>query len=140
MTFGYGDITHEVDIWKCFKDVDIRNCTELGRLVVFTKYAGSDVRVKSLHKKHLIEKLMIIDRFESTRFNEYLDAYYYINDIPIEEQFWNKMRTNLQNLFCDDEEFLELNIPSSYSEQTFLQINKILGYEKAGDCFVMADI
>lgn len=135
LTFGYGDITHEVDIWNCFKDVKIQDSAELGRLVIFTKYAGQDVRVKKLHRKQLIEKLLIINRFETTRFNEYLDAYYYINDIPKDKQFWNQMKNNLYGMF-DEGEYLELDIPATYSENTFNQINKILGYEKVGDKYI----
>ena len=138
LTLGYGDVTHEVDIWNCFKNVDIKDKAELGKLVIFTKYAGKDVRKKSLQRKHLIEKLLIIDRFETTRFNEYLDAYYYINDVPEEEQFWNKMKINLQNMF-KEEEYLELDIPANYSEGTFIQINDLLGYEKKGGVFVRKD-
>ena len=55
LTFGYGDVTHEVDIWKCFHNVDIKDCADLGKLVIFTKYAGKDVKAKRLDKKHLIK-------------------------------------------------------------------------------------
>lgn len=127
LTFGYGDITHEVDIWNVFRNVKIVNHSQLRKLVIFTKYNGADLQVKTISKKRLIEKLLIIDRFETTRFNEYLDAYYYINDVPAEEQFWNKMRDNAEKIFMDDE-YSEFNIPASYSEKTFQQINKALGY------------
>lgn len=135
LTLGYGDVTHEVDIWNCFKNVRIQDRADLGELVLFTKYAGRDVRVKKISKKHLIEKLLIIDKFETTRFNEYLDAYYYIHNVPKDQQFWNRMRNNLMAMF-DDTSYLELNIPEVYSEKTFNQINQILGYRKAGNRYV----
>lgn len=103
LTLGYGDVTHEVDIWNIFRNVNIIDKSEFGKIVIFTKYSGKNVRKKSISKKCFVEKLLTIDRFESTRLNEYLDAYYYINDIDENEQFWNKMRNNISNIFSDDE-------------------------------------
>lgn len=127
LSLGYGDITHEVDIRNVFKGVSIVDQSKLGKMVIFTKYAGKDVRVKHISKKEFIEKLITIDRFESTRFNEYLDAFYYINNIDNGRKFWLKMEQNLDEIFTDDF-YMELNIPSYYTEKTFEQINKILGY------------
>lgn len=129
LTFGYGDITHEVNIWDIFKNVKIINQSKLGKIIIFTKYTGKEVRIKKISKKEFAEKLLIIDRFETTRFNEYLDAYYYVNNIPEENQFWNKMKANIEFIFSDTE-YLEYNIPAFYSEKTFHQMNGILNEQE----------
>lgn len=128
LTLGYGDVTHEVDIWNVFKNVKIINKSQLGKIIIFTKYAGKKVRIKDISKKEFVEKLLTIDRFESVRFNEYLDAYYYVNNISEEKQFWNQMRSNIEAIFSDDI-YKEYNIPSFYSEDTFKQMNSILTEE-----------
>lgn len=126
LTLGYGDITHEIDIRNVFKEVNIVDLSILGKTIILTKYGGKDVRVNHVSKKEFIEKLITIDRFESTRFNEYLDAFYYINNINNDEKFWTKMENNLEEIFSQDD-YLELNIPSNYTKRTFEQLNSIVG-------------
>lgn len=129
LTLGYGDVTHEVDIWNVFKDVNIVDKSTLGRIIVFTKYSGKDVRIKKISKEQFVSKLLTIDWFETTRFNEYLEAYYYVNNIQENQKFWNKMRNNIEEIF-KDEEYEEYNIPAFYTEETFKQMNSILPEEK----------
>ena len=127
LSFGYADVTHEVDIWNVIKDVKIQDVAKLRDVVIFTKHSGSEVVEKRISKKKFIEKLLVIDRFETTRFNEYLDAYYYVNNIPIEERFWDKMQKNIEEMFTS-QEYTELLIPAHYTERTFSRINQLLGY------------
>ena len=126
-SLGYADVTHEVDIWNIIRGVAVKDHVKLGKVVIFTKYSGSDVKANIISKKQLIEKLMIINRFETTRFNEYLDAYYYVNDIPTRDRFWNKMESDLIKMF-PEKQYMELMIPERYTENTFKQINQFLGY------------
>ena len=88
---------------------------------------GAEVKVRKISKKKFIEKLLIIDRFETTRFNEYIDAYYYVNDIPETDRFWNRMESNLMNMFSE-KEYMELLIPAHYTSETFHKINECFGY------------
>ena len=127
LSLGYADVTHEVDIWNVIKGVGIEDKAKLGKIVIFTKHAGSQVVERKLTKKKFIEKLLVIDRFETTRFNEYLDAYYYVNDVKKEDRFWDKMESNLDRMF-NGNEYMELLIPAHYTEATFKRINEILGY------------
>ncbi len=131
LSFGYADVTHEVDIWNVIRGVKIQDKAPLGQMVIFTKYSGEKVHVKKVSKKKFIEKLLIIDRFETTRFNEYLDAYYYVNDVPKEERFWDRMESNLLSMFSGSE-YQEINIPAHYTEETFKDINEVLGYKTSG--------
>lgn len=127
LSLGYADVTHEVDIWNVIKKVKIRDKASLGKIVIFTKYGGAEVKVRKISKKKFIEKLLIIDRFETTRFNEYIDAYYYVNDIPETDRFWNRMESNLMNMFSE-KEYMELLIPAHYTSETFHKINECFGY------------
>lgn len=128
LSFGYADVTHEVDIWNVIRSVKIQDKAPLGQIVIFTKYSGREVRIKRITRKEFIEKLLVIDRFETTRFNEYLDAYYYVNNIPRKKRFWDRMESNLMAMFQGGE-YRELNIPEHYTEETFQDINEALGYQ-----------
>lgn len=133
LTFGYADVTHEVNIWNVIRGVKIHDKVPLGQIVIFTRFSGRQVREKKITQKEFIEKLLVIDRFETTRFNEYLDAYYYVNNVPKEKQFWDRMESNLMSMF-PNQEYKELNIPEHYTEQTFKAINAALGYKIQPEC------
>lgn len=124
LSLGYGDVTHEVDIWNVIRNVKICDSAKINKMIIFTKYNGDSVKVKKISKKKFIEKLLIINRFETTRFNEYLDAYYYINDIQRRNRFWDRMEENMNRLF-EYQGYFEINIPIYYTDKTFKQINKI---------------
>lgn len=125
LTLGYGDVTHEVDIRNVIKNVEILDMAPIKRVVIFTKAGIDDVVALKVPASHFINKLININKFETMRFSEYLQAYYYIHDIPLEEQFWNKMERNARKIFAQAE-YDEFLIPHRYTQKTYQQINEIL--------------
>lgn len=125
LTFGYGDITHEVNIWDVFPNVKIVDKSTLNAIVIFTKYSGEDVTVRKMNANELVDRLIIINRFETSRFTDYLQAYDYVNCTPKEDTFWECMAQNGQRIFTDGE-YYELSIPQRYTKKTFEQINEKL--------------
>lgn len=125
LTFGYGDITHEVNIWDIFPDIKIAKKAPINAVIIFTKSSEPDVQVEQLTKEEFLERLIIINRFETTRFTDYLQAYDYVNNVPSKEQFWMKMKQNGEKSFQDDT-YYALKIPKNYTKKTFEQINLAL--------------
>lgn len=125
LSFGYADLTHEVDIWNVFPDVKIVDKEKISAVVIFTKYSGKDVEMESIAKEEFINRLVIINRFETSRFTDYLQAYDYVNKTAFSDQFWERMRMNGEHLFADKTYYC-LRIPQNYTQETFAQINKYL--------------
>lgn len=125
LSLGYADLTHEVDIWNVFPKVKIIKKEKISAVVIFTKHSGESVEVETLTKEEFINRLVIINRFETTRFTDYLQAYDYANNTKTEDQFWAKMYANGQQIF-EDKKYYCLKIPQIYTKQTFVEINKEL--------------
>ena len=123
LTFGYGDITHEVNIWNVFRDVNIVDRAFLNAIIVFTKTSLDDVAVEELSARELVDRLVIINRFETSRFTDYLQAYEYAMNTEPEKRFWNLMRENGMRTFTA-ERYYAFKIPRRYTDKTFRQINE----------------
>ena len=125
LSFGYADLTHEVDVWNAFPKVEMVNKKKISAIVIFTKHSAEHVEIEELTKEELINRLLIINRFETSRFTEYLQAYDYVNNTEHNSQFWEKMRCNGQSIFAD-QTYISLKIPKYYTKETFEEINCIL--------------
>lgn len=122
LTLGYGDVTHEVNIWDVFPKVKICDKSRLNKIVIFTKYSGEDVQIEEMSASELIDRLIIINRFETSRFTDYLQAYEYVTKTKHKDGFWEKMRENGGRIF-QEKQYYAFNIPQKYTRKTFDQIN-----------------
>lgn len=125
MTLGYGSISHKLDVQTIFPKANIVNNSSLKGVVIFTKGSGEDVQVFKISKEELLDRLILINRFETPRFVDYLQAYDYANKTKSKDVFWEKMRSNGNDIFTDTT-YYEFLIPSQYTPKTFEQINSQL--------------
>lgn len=124
LTFGLGDISYKVDIWTK-KGMEVAASVPLAGCFFLTKYSGNVVKVKEITKKEMVEKLMVVNYYETVLFEGYLKAYYYKNFPSRNEEFWNKMRENIaQNL--NEESYYEIYLPKRYSINEFMEVKNLL--------------
>ena len=124
-TFGMGDISYKVDIWNKLSGDSVAKELPLGNFIMLTKYTGDNIETKEITRFDFIEKLLIVNYFETTIFDSYQRAYHCVNIISAEDEFWNRMRSNAENIILDDT-YIELCIPQNYSANTFEAIQTIV--------------
>ena len=125
LTFGMGDMSHKVDIWNYAADRQVKNFVTLKEIPFLTKYNGDKLVVRQLSKSEFINKVMVVNYFETILFNAYLQAYYYINPASLEYDFFKRMEYNINHLFhC--ETYSEILIPTYYTKDVFEQLRKYL--------------
>lgn len=125
LTLGMGDVSYKVDIWNKLKGVSVAAYTPLSRIVLLTKYSGDKVEECTISKKELIEKLLIVNYYETVLFNGYLKAYYYQNLESTEHDFWNKMRSNIDEILTEDY-YSEILLPRKYTMSEFKMIARMI--------------
>ena len=122
-TLGYGDITHEVPLQTALPKVTISPTASLRALVLLTKTNVNKVTPQECQKEEILKKLITINRFETAyRFNEYFDAYFYSYPGHSTDQFWAKMRRNLEKIL-EDVPCFEVLMPYKYQQDTFRRLD-----------------
>lgn len=125
LTMGMGDISYKVDIWNKLPECSVAACVPLSHLVLLTKWSGETVKYNKITKAMMIEKLLIVNYYETILFNGYLKAYEYVNLMRFEDSFWHKMRQNIENILTETE-YDEIFLPCQYSEQVFRDVDNIV--------------
>ena len=124
-TLGQGDISYKVDIWNKFKGAEVPRSVPLRKMVLLTKYSGETVKLNELEKIEFVEKLLIVNYYETVLFNAYLQAYDFVNLHHKEDAFWEKMRSNIDGML-PDEKYYEILLPQHYSKKEFSEFERLI--------------
>lgn len=125
LTFGMGDISYKVEIWNKMKGAAVADCVPLSKIVFLTKCSAETVQTKKISKAELIEKILIVNYYETVLFDGYLKSYYYLNLRNDDNDFWTKMRCNIESIFTEDE-YDEILLPRVYSDAVFDAVKQIV--------------
>lgn len=128
LTLGIGDMSHKVDIWNYVADGQVKNSVELQEIAFLTKYNGDRLAIRQISKAEFVNKIMVVNYFETVLFNAYLQAYYYVNPANLENDFYKKMESNINKLFYS-EVYTEILIPKHYTKNVFAELRKYLERE-----------
>lgn len=124
LSLNYANITHDVDISDIFTRVEIGVKRPLGMLILFTKTNDDVVSVKRISGNEIINRLIIINKFESSNFLYYLMAYAYADPTCNANIYWDYEAQNfsiLSNIPC-----YEVSIPNRYTQNVFDHIERLI--------------
>jgi hypothetical protein len=124
LSFHYANITQDVNIREIFSEAEIGIKSPLKMLILFTKTNGDDISIKCANSAELIQRLIIINKFEMSNFLDYLQAYSYADPTNNATLYWDYEAKNFQILSkipC-----YEIAIPKKYTPQVFKSVEDFI--------------